>query len=186
MTWDMTTLPFLLVKILQAAGTAASLKMEALDELKAGITDEDAAVRYWSVMGILMRGSQAVDAARQQLADARFDSSPSVQVAVQWTLAKHGNDAERERALMALVGLANWDANDVFTVMSALNAIGDLGDKAKPIAEHVTALPSKGEAPNPRYGGYVARLLADLNGTTPPVEEEAKALAKKKKKKGRE
>lgn len=180
---------FPIAKILKAAGAASSMKMESMDELKAGMTDEDAAVRYWCVMGLLMRGSKAVDAARQELTDAKFDSSPSVKVAVQWTLAKHGNAAEREQALLELIGLANWDANDMFTVVSALNAIGDLGDKAKPIADHLKGLPAKGEAPNARYGGYAARLLADLNGTTPPVEEEAKALTKKemrKKKKGKQ
>ncbi|MGV3662002.1 MAG: sulfatase-like hydrolase/transferase [Prosthecobacter sp.] len=179
---------FPIAKILKAAGTASSMKMESLDELKAGLADKDAAVRYWSAMGIFMRGSAGLDAARKEITDAKSDSSPSVKVAVQWTLAKHGNDAEREQALTQLVGLANWDSNNVFTVVSALNAIGDLGDKAKPLAERLKALPSKGEAPNSRYGGYAARLLADLNGTTPPVEEEAKALTKKQmrqKKKGK-
>lgn len=174
-------------RVLKAAGAASSMKMEAMDELKAGLADQDSAVRYWSALGILMRGKPGLDAARKEVTEAKSDISSSVKVALQWTLAKHGSDAEREQALIQLAGLADWDANDVFTVISALNAVGDLGDKAKPVAEHLKALPSKGEAPNSRYTGYVARLLADLNGTPPPVADGGDAPVKKKKKtKGKE
>ncbi len=179
-----------LAKILKAAGAASSMKMEAIDELKTGTTDADAAVRYWSVMGILMRGKPGRDAARQQVAAASSDSISSVKVAAQWTLAKHGTDAERGQALQQLVKLASLDANDVFTAISALNAIGDLGDQAKPIAEQLKALSIKGSLPNGRYGNYVPRLIADLTGAPSPVEDGGDGPMKKeppanRKKKGK-
>lgn len=172
-------------RILKAAGTASSMKMEAMDELKAGIADKDAAVRYWSVLGILMRGKPGLDAARKEVAAAQSDSSSSVKVAAQWTLAKHGTDAEREQALSQLVALASLDANDVFTVITALNVIGDLGDQAKPITERLKALPTQGTLPDGRYGNYVPRLIADLTGAPSPVEDGDAAPAKKKKGKGK-
>ena len=61
-------------------------------------------------------------------------------------------------------------------------AIGDLGDKAKPIAEQLKALPAKGESPDGRFSGYVARLLADLNGGRPAFEDAGEPQPKKKKK----
>jgi hypothetical protein len=67
-----------------------------------------------------------------------------VQVAANWALAKHGNDYDRPAALTKLVNLANWSQHNVFTAMSALNAIGDLGDKAKPIAEQLKTLTREG------------------------------------------
>lgn len=171
-----------LARILKAAGNASSMKSDSIADLKAGFADQDNAVRYWSAMGILMRGKAGIEAARQELTKAARDSSTHVQVAANWALAKYGNDYDRSAALPALARLANWSQHNVFTSMSALNAIGDLGDKAKPIAEQLKTLPAKGESPDGRFSGYVARLLADLNGTKPAVGDAAEAPAKKKKK----
>ncbi len=174
-----------LARILKAAGNASSMKPDAIADLKAGFADSDNAIRYWSAMGILMRGTTGVEAARQELAKAARDSSTHVQVAANWALAKHGNDYDRPAALTKLVNLANWSQHNVFTAMSALNAIGDLGDKAKPIAEQLKTLPAKGESPDGRFAGYVARLLADLNGGKPAFEDAGEPQPKKKKGKGK-
>lgn len=167
-----------LKRILKIAGEATSMKSDSMADLKAGFADPDSAIRYWSAMGIRMRGADGVSAAHDELVKAAKDSSTYVQVVANWALAKYGSDADREAALPALVDLANWSQHNVFTSMSALNAIGDLGDKAKPIADQLKTLPAKGESPDGRFSGYVARLLADLNGTKPAVGE---APAKKKK-----
>ena len=174
-----------LARILKAAGQASSMKADAMPDLKAGFAEKDNAIRYWSAMGILMRGSAGLSAAHDEIAQATKDSSSYVQVVANWTLAKYGSDAERDAALPALVNLADWSQHDVFTSMSALNAIGDLGDKAKPIAEQIKALPAKGESPDARFNGYVARLLADLKGEKTADDEEAPAANKKGKKKGK-
>jgi uncharacterized sulfatase len=168
-----------LKRILKIAGEATSMKSDTMADLKAGFADPDSAIRYWSAMGIRMRGADGISAAHDELVKAAKDSSTYVQVVANWALAKYGSDADREAALPALVNLANWSQHNVFTSMSALNAIGDLGDKAKPVADQLKTLPAKGESPDGRFSGYVARLLADLNGTKPAVGE---APAKKKKK----
>lgn len=170
-----------LARILKSAGEASSMKPDAIADLKAGFGDNDNAIRYWSAMGILMRGQTGVAAAHDELVKATKDSSTYVQVAAAWSLAKHGSDADRGTALPLLVSLANWSQHDVFTSMSALNAIGNLGDKAKPIAEQLKSLPNKGESPDGRFSGYVARLLADLNGTKGPSEDGGEAAPKKAK-----
>jgi len=170
-----------LARILKAAGAASSLKPDAMTDLKAGLADKDSAIRYWSAMGILMRGGDGVSAARDEVSQAAKDSSTYVQIVANWALAKYGSVDERSAALTALVSLANWSQHDVFTAMSALNAIGDLGDKAKPIAAQLKALPTKGESPNARFNGYVARLLADLTGVKAADEDAGEPLAKKTK-----
>jgi arylsulfatase A-like enzyme len=171
-----------LARILKAAGAATSMKSDAMTDLKAGFADKDSALRYWSAMGILMRGGDGVRAAHDEITQAAKDSSTYVQVVANWALAKYGSDAERAAALPVLVSLANWSQHDVFTSMSALNAIGDLGDKAKPIAAQLKTLPAKGESPDARFSGYVARLLADLNGTNPAAGDADAPPAKKKQK----
>lgn len=170
-----------LARILKAAGEASSMKADAMPDLKAGFADKDSAIRYWSAMGVLMRGGEGVSAAHDEILQAARDSSTYVQVPANWALAKYGSEAERAVALPALVNLANWSQHDVFTSLSALNAIGDLGDKAKPFAEQIKALPAKGESPDGRFGGYVARLLADLKGEKADAEDGAEAPVKKKK-----
>lgn len=159
------------------------MKADSITALKTGFADPDNAVRYWSAMGLLMRGSDAVTAAHDELVKATKDSSTYVQVVAHWTLAKFGSDSERSSSLPALVQLANWSQHNVFTSMSALNAIGDLGDKAKPVAEQLKTLPKKGESPDGRFSGYVARLLADITGTAAEFEPDATPQPKKKGKK---
>ncbi|MEZ5385593.1 MAG: sulfatase-like hydrolase/transferase [Prosthecobacter sp.] len=169
-----------LKRILKIAGEATSMKDDAMADLKKGFADPDSAIRYWSVMGVRMRGAEGVTAAHDELVQAAKDSSTYVQVVANWALAKYGSDADREAALPALVGLANWSQHNVFTAMSALNAIGDLGDKAQPIADQLKTLPAKGESPDGRFSGYVGRLIADLNGTKPAAERPAKKKKAKK------
>ncbi len=177
-----------LARILKAAGEATSMKSNALADLKAGFADKDSALRYWSAMGILMRGSDGVNAAHDEITQAAKDSSTYVQVAANWALAKYGSAADLTTALPVLVGLANWSQHDVFTSMSALNALGDLGHKAKPVADQIKALPAKGASPDGRFSGYVGRLLADLNGGKPtfdPAPGVSPEEPAKKKKKGK-
>ncbi len=170
-----------LARILKAAGDASSMRADANSDLKAGFTDADSAIRYWAAMGVLMRGPPGIGVAHDELLNAAKDSSTQVRVVAAWALAKHGSDADRDHALPLLLNLADWGAHDVFTAMSALNAIGDLGDKAKPIAAQLKTLPAKGESPDGRFAGYVARLLADLNGTKPAFDDAGEPVAKKKK-----
>lgn len=170
-------------RILKAAGDASSMKAESIAALKAGFADADNAVRYWSAMGLLMRGTDAVTAAHDELVKATKDSSTYVQVVAHWTLAKHGSDSDRSTSLPALVQLANWSQHNVFTAMSALNAIGDLGDKAKPVAEQLKSLPMQGATPDARFNSYVSRLLSDLTGSKPVYEPDATPALKKKGKK---
>jgi len=171
-----------LARILKAAGAASSLKPDAMADLKAGFADKDSAIRYWSAMGILMRGGDGVNTAHDEITRATQDSSTYVQVVANWALAKYGSEDERNAALPALVGLANWSQHDVFTAMSALNAIGDLGDKAKAIAAQLKALPAKGESPDGRFNGYISRLLADLTGVKAADDDGSETPAKNKKK----
>ncbi|WP_146849061.1 sulfatase-like hydrolase/transferase [Brevifollis gellanilyticus] len=177
-------------RVLSVAGAASSMKPELNAELKTAFTDKDSAIRHWAAMGALMRGKVGVEQLHAELLNAAKDSSTYVQIPANWALAKHGSDAERTAALTALVSLADWSKHNVFTCMSALCAIGDLGDAAKPAVEDLKKLPTKGESPDPRFNSYVSRLLADLTGSTPEFEPDATPKAempqgKKKKGKGK-
>jgi uncharacterized sulfatase len=160
-------------RVLKMAGIASSMKPEATDELRAAMADKDNAIRYWGVMGALMRGKDGLAKLHDEVRAATKDSSTYVQTAAHWTLARHGNESERAASLAALVSLADWSQNNVFTSMSALCAIGDLGDAARPVIKDLMKLPAKGESPDGRFNSYVSRLLADLTGSEPEFEPDA-------------
>lgn len=168
-------------RIIAAAGDASSMKSDeaTMSKLKAGCDDADPAVRWWCVMGALMRGQAGATAMHAEIARALADDSPLVRVAANWALAKHGSAPDSAKALLSLVALANWGSQDVFTSIAALNAIGDLGDKAKAASEQIRALPAKGDAPDKRFGEYVPRLLADLKGANAEFNDAGEPKAKK-------
>ena len=134
--------------MLDMAELASSLEPAALPALKSALSDTDAAVRYWAVLGHLMRGTDAVHADQAQLIQALDDSSPDVRIAAAETLGRYGNEIDLSRALAVLQDHADWSKHDVFTAVAALNAIDALGAKAK--------IHSVGRRPTPS-GRCVAR-----------------------------
>ena len=149
-------------RIYETAELASSLKPEATPALKASLADTDSAVRYWSVLGLLMRGAEAVKAAHDDLVKALDDEAPDVRIAAAEALGHYGDAADLARVLPALAQQADWSKNDVFTAMAALNALTALREKAAPLAAAIRSLPDKGSAPDARFKEYVPRLLEDL------------------------
>lgn len=149
------------------------MKMADIEALRAAFEDQDAALRHWAAMGALMRGKAGLDALHKEVKNACFDSSSYVKIPALWTLAKHGAAEERAESMRGLVALADWNHVNVFTAMSALCALGDLGDAVKPMLDDLKKLPKKGPAPDPRYDSYVSRLLSDLTGSEAEFELDA-------------
>jgi uncharacterized sulfatase len=149
-------------RIFAMAETASMLKPESLPKLKDGLRDGDSAVRYWAAMGILMRGTDGVSAAHEELWAALEDRSPYVRVAAASALSQFSTDAEQSRAILRLIPLADRSKQDVFTVIAALNALDALGKSITPVGESIKKLPSKGPLPDARYAPYVPSLLEGL------------------------
>ncbi len=74
-------------------------------------------------------------------------------------LARYGDSADLGLAIGVLEKSADWSQNDVFTAISALNALGELGDKAADAWTRLRRSPVKGQSPHARYADYVSRLL---------------------------
>jgi uncharacterized sulfatase len=151
-----------LEKILEMAELASALKSEAIEKLKAGLQDDDSAARYWAALGLLMRGRSGVESVHEVLVRALDDSSPYVQVVAAEALAAFGGTPNLDRALTLLSQRADWQRNNVFVAMAALNAIGALESRAEPLSNQVLSLTDKGAAPHARYSEYVPRLLQAL------------------------
>jgi arylsulfatase A-like enzyme len=149
-------------RILAAADLASSLKPEALPALKQMLGDKDSAVRYWASLGIIMRGANAVKGSRAELESALGDDSPYVRINAAEALGRHGTEADADRVLPLLVGLASVEIHSVYVALWALNAIDALDMKAAKAAPEIKALPRKAAGEPPRMGSYVPRLIEDI------------------------
>ena len=158
-----------LARVLATAELASMLEPGAGPALRQALTDSDSAVRYWGVMGLLMRGSNAVDAARRELRKTLKDEAVVVRVAAAEALARFGTAADESPALALLVEQADWRKHGVFSSLAALNSLDAVGAKAGPVAGALRGLSTNGPAPHARYKSYVPRLLEDLQDKLKPV-----------------
>ena len=111
------------------------------------------AIRYWAVLGMLMRGRDAVQSSRRDLLGALRDKDPSVKIIAAEALSKFGNESDLLAALETLIQNASIQKHGVYVSMLALNAIDSLGDKAKPLAGELNKLPQKAkETPGRMWG----------------------------------
>jgi arylsulfatase A-like enzyme len=153
-----------LERIMAAAEMASRMEPAAVGSLRTLLSDEDSAVRYWSAMGLQMRGEDAVKTALDALQQLLDDPSPSVRVVAAQCVAEYGSDAARANALNTLVEAANIQRNGVFSAIAALNALDELGDEAASVRDQIAILPRQDADVQPRMRSYVPRLLETLTG----------------------
>jgi uncharacterized sulfatase len=151
-----------LERILAAAELASSGTASGAGELKKLLGDGDSGVRYWAVMGLLMRGPKAVGAARAELVARLADASPAVRVAAAEALARSGGEEGLKRALPVLLEHASPAKHGPYVPVQALNAIDALGAKASSLNEALRKLPRKAPGAPARVNGYVTRLVEDI------------------------
>jgi uncharacterized sulfatase len=128
----------------------------------AGLKDSDSAVRYWTVMGILMRGESAVATHAAALRQALKDPAPSVRIAAAEALGRYGIGTDVTAALDTLLELAPIDKNGLYLSLAALNAIDAMGARAKPALARLEAMPTQKEGLEQRLREYVPRLTQDI------------------------
>ncbi len=153
-------------EIKAAAELAASMKPGVDDELKRLLTHTDAAVRYWGVMGFLMRGQDSVMANRAALLPLLDDPADVVKIAAGEALGRYGTNADARKALDVLVSYADPEENGIFRAMLAMNAIDYMDARAAPAQSKIAAIAEADPNVDRRLQNYVARLkektLADL------------------------
>lgn len=154
--------------ILAMAETASLLKPEALPQLKAGLKAGDSAIRYWAAMGLLMRGTNGVESAQDELRAALQDESPTVRIIAARALGQFGGQSELNRALPVLKELAPPDKNGAYVSILALNAIEALGDKAASLRDLIKSMPGKDPAAVERANSYVPRLIKNISKDNTP------------------
>jgi len=128
----------------------------------AGLKDADSAVRYWTVLGVLMRGKDAVKANEDALRTMLSDASPSVRIAAAEALGRYGAGTDLPKVLDTLVELASLETQDLYTSLAALNALDQLGTAAKPVLSKLKSLPTQQPGLEQRLTNYAPRLMEDI------------------------
>ncbi len=122
------------------------------------------AIRYWAATGPLVRGSEAVTAAREPLLAALQDSTPSVRTAAAEALGTYGSAADQAAAIDVLLANANAKNGNAAIATEALNALDHLGSKVAAKKDALAALPRQGPTSDPgRIREYPSRLLEQLS-----------------------
>jgi arylsulfatase A-like enzyme len=146
-------------RIIATAEVASALDPSEAPRLTAALKDPDSAVRYWAAMGLIMRGQAAVKDAHAELAQGLADSAPAVRIAAAEALGRYGTDDDVKSAMPVLLRLANVETNGVYLALMSLNAIDEIGARAKDFASQVAALPRDAASVHPRMRENVGKLL---------------------------
>ncbi|WP_425617614.1 sulfatase-like hydrolase/transferase [Anatilimnocola sp. NA78] len=167
-------------RIVAAAELASNLSPAALPELNKLLKDTDSAVRWWAVLGHLMRGQAAVAGNELAIRQALRDDSPYVRIVAAQALGEYGADDARAAALKVLSEAAPPKENGLFVSISALAAIEALGDKASSLHPLVRELDPVVPGQDARYSNYVPRLIQNITPDAKPVDSPPKNKTKTK------
>ena len=139
-------------RVVATAEAAASLSKDALPALVRALADTDSAVRYWGALGLIMRGADAITAARPALEKLLADPAPAPRIAA----------AEALGVLPVLMALASPEANGIHVSILALNALNALGPRIAPVKEQIARLPRSDPKAGPRMDSYAGRIIDDI------------------------
>lgn len=156
-----------LPRLLEIAERASRPDPGAETHLTAGLSDPEPGIRYWAVMGHLMRGETAVRAAIPGLRARLTDESPSVAIAAAEALGRFGTAEDLDAALTTLLGHARLDPRAPFVAVEALNALDHLGPKVRPVLPAIRALPTQHPEIPDRIREYVPQLIKAITELSP-------------------
>lgn len=171
-----------LLRILAAAELASSLKPRSVPALRGMLKDSDSAVRHWAALGLLMRGEEAVSAARDDLLALHADQAAYPRLTAAHALAAFGKEEDLGPAVGTLLDAANQDHQPLFENLWAWNALDDLGAKVEPWLEdlrELNAVLPKGY--DGRLKAYAPSLKRVIFKRLDPDSDEAKRPKPKKK-----
>jgi len=132
-------------EILGAAVIASLKKPDNLDRLKQMLDNDDSAIRYWGIQGMLMLGEDARPAL-EQIGKAAFDKSWNVSVVGAEILYRMGMKA---RSVKAYARLLDCDQDMIRTL--ALGSIDDINGTPGEFLDLCKVIPGKYEKPANQY-----------------------------------
>ncbi|MBS1824724.1 MAG: sulfatase-like hydrolase/transferase [Acidobacteria bacterium] len=130
-----------LEEIFPIADLASHLDPATLPRLQQSATHKESAIRYWAVLGILMRGREAIQQSRGLLTKALNDPSPAVRIVAAEALS----DAD------VLITLADPRTNPITVVIQALSSLDELPQIDKSAIAKLASYPAADPAAKTKY-----------------------------------
>lgn len=143
-------------RIVETAATATLTAVEFGRELRDALNDEDSAVRYWALSGILSREGVSKNQI-PSLRKAQSDPSPSVRVVAAEILIRYGAEKDCSASLKILSKLAGPEEKSAYVRLAALNALDRLGEQVRPALATIKTWPTDVPAERDAYG--IPRLI---------------------------
>ena len=152
-----------LERIAEFADIAASRNMGTMPYIMNGLKDQDAAIRYWAVLGVLIRGEKAFEVTSELIKSGLHDENPVVRIAAAQALAEFGSETDVQDAVATLLELAPADKINAFASIAALNILSEMGekyhDKIVPVVSNMEVIDH--HLPN-RPNDYVFRIVESI------------------------
>jgi uncharacterized sulfatase len=127
-------------EIVAVAETATAGGQANIPQLLEALDSQNAAIRYWAILGLLIHGEDAVAQAGEQLVNLLSNNSSSVAIVAAETLARYGQEPHRAKAVEMLVELADVTGHGPFTSTLALNALDAIGPNVGPFSTRIEKL----------------------------------------------
>lgn len=152
-------------RILNFAEIAAMRDPETIDRIITGFDDPDPAIRYWAILGILIRGEEAFSVTSDLLRESLRDDNPVVRLVAAQSLVKFGDRADKDSAVEILLELAPADKENAFVSISALSILSGLMDEyGDSIREVVSDMEVNDPGQPGRPNDYVHRIVSGMLG----------------------
>ncbi len=148
-------------RVMQAAEQATD-GVTGVARIRPGLRDSDSAVRYWSALGLLIRGKGAVQSGEGELRSLLADPAPAVRVVAAEALGRFGDPADLGNALDTLLALAPIRPNGIWVSTYALNALDRLDEKCRSRLEAIRSLDTTDPSLPARASDYPKRLVEHL------------------------
>lgn len=152
-----------MARIMAAAELASSLE-PATRKLVDGLADRDPAVRWWSTLGLVMRGEAAVRECHALLRAALEDDDACVRIATAEALGRFGDEEDVRTVMPLLVRLADARVHGPYVALMALNALDRIGEAARPWLDAIRALPEEDPRLDNRVQYGIPPLLEKIIG----------------------
>ena len=117
-----------LERIYEFAEIAADRDLSNMPVILNGFDDYDPAIRYWSVMGVLIRGEKAFNEASEQIRFLLNDENPTVKIAAAKTIIEFDEDEQVENAIETLLQLTPPKENGAYISVSSMSALVDVNE----------------------------------------------------------
>jgi arylsulfatase A-like enzyme len=151
--------------ILEVAHRATRRDPENLPRLLSTLAHDDPAIRYWSVVGLIVQGEDAVKRSEIELGPLLDDPSPSVRIVAAEALGRFAADAAGQASVAMLLDLANVETHGPFVSTQALNSLDALPpERLAGLGAAIRELPTKHEslASRLRMGAVTENLVKHL------------------------